>query len=59
MMRYVNIEGDLEGIACALVEGVLTLMLGKLKAIDMQLKNKGLNRGLRCLPWLPIACAYS
>ena len=26
MMRYVNIEGDMEGIACALVEGVLISM---------------------------------
>ena len=50
MLRYVNIEGDMEGIACALVEGVLIRMWGKLKAVDMQIKKKGRNRGLQCLP---------
>ena len=40
MTRYVNIEGDIEGIASALVEGVLIRMWGKLKAVDMHIKKR-------------------
>ena len=40
MTCYVNIEGDMEGIACALVEGVLIRVWGKLKAADMHIKKK-------------------